>query len=118
LLSEFDRQFKGVKALRVLKERESFYKELVQYYSLVNIIAKNFDFCWEREWRFNGDFDFKYSNVVAIVANDPDNFEKKCKEALPNSKYNSVKKIPIISVSWGYEEVIEELSIKLWNVKA
>lgn len=118
LISEFDRHFKGVKALKGLSRREAFYQEIVHYYSLVNVIAKNYDFSWEREWRFNGNFEFNYNKVVAIVAEDPDNFEDKCKKNLPKPKYNYVKKIPIISTFWSYEEVIEELSIKLWNIKA
>ena len=30
---------------------------------------------WESEWRHHGDFKFKYSAIVEIVAKDPDAFK-------------------------------------------
>ncbi|WP_133149005.1 hypothetical protein [Vibrio lentus] len=48
LLSEFDRHFKGVKALSKLKRKEEYYREIVHYYSLVNLMSEKHDFSWER----------------------------------------------------------------------
>jgi hypothetical protein len=51
LLSEFDRNFEDVRALKTLKQKDEYYKEIVHYYSLINVMQKKHDFSWEREWR-------------------------------------------------------------------
>jgi hypothetical protein len=51
------------------------------YYSLINVIVENYDFAWEREWRYRGDVEFRYRDVVAIVAEDPGSFEARCKRS-------------------------------------
>jgi len=118
LLSEFDRQFKGVDALYKLKKNEEYYKEIVHYYSLVNIMNEKHDFSWEREWRHSGDFRFKYSNVVAVVAKHPDEFLERCENELSAQSVKYIRRIPIICSSWSYEDVIEEMAIKIWNKNA
>lgn len=118
LLSEFERQFKGVKALRRLRQKEEYYREIVHYYSLVNIMRENHDFSWEREWRHSGSFKFKYSDVVAVVAKDPEHFLKRCESELPSSKVKFIRRLPIISASWKYEDVVEEMAIKIWEKNA
>jgi hypothetical protein len=115
LLSEFDRQFKGVNALRRLKEKEEYYQEIVHYYSLVNIIREKHDFSWEREWRHSGSFKFNYSDVVAIVAKDPEHFLKRCESEFSPQKAKYIRRLPIISASWTYEDVVEEMAIKIWE---
>jgi len=117
LLSEFDRHFKDIQALKALRKKEEYYKEIIHYYSLINIMSEKHDFSWEREWRHSGNFTFKYSNIAAIVAKNPDEFESKCKTELTEKEFKFILKIPIISPSWSYEEVIEELSIKLWSAR-
>jgi len=117
LLSEFDRHFEDVQALRTLKQKEDYYKEIVHYYSLINIMQEKHDFTWEREWRHNGDFQFEYIDIVAIVAQEPSNFEERCKNELTERVFKYMQKIPIISPTWSYEEVIDEMSIKLWNAR-
>lgn len=118
LLSEFDRQFKGITALRRLKEKEEYYREIVHYYSLVNIMREKHDFSWEREWRHSGSFKFKYSDVVAIVAKDPENFLNRCESELPAANAKYIRRLPIISASWTYEDVVEEMAIKIWEKNA
>ncbi|WP_176474697.1 hypothetical protein [Pseudoalteromonas sp. HM-SA03] len=118
LLSEFDRQFKGVDALHKLRRNEQYYKEIVHYYSLVNIMHEKHDFSWEREWRHSGDFKFKYSNIVAVVAKHPDEFLKRCESELPDKSIKFIRRIPIICSSWSYEDVVEEMAIKIWNKNA
>lgn len=117
LISEFDKHFDGTDLYRKLREQESFYKEIVQYYSLINIIREDHDFSWEREWRYHGDLNFKYSQIAAIIASDPDDFEDKCEEKLSKTAMKYIKKTPIIDPEWNYEEVIEAISIKLWSLK-
>jgi hypothetical protein len=115
LLEEFDKQFSNITKLKQLKEEEEYYKEIIQYYSLVNIISSEHDFMWEREWRFPGDLKFKYKEIVAIIAEDPDSFLKKCSNEIDSEKMKYINKIPIISPNWNYEEVIEEMSCTIWN---
>lgn len=117
LISEFDRHFKGVNALKRLKIKQEYYQEIVQYYSLINLMSDKYDFSWEREWRINGDFKFLYRDIVAIVSPNPDKFIKSCRKKLTTKKMNFIDRIPIISSEWGYEQVIEELSEKLWEMR-
>ncbi len=118
LLSEFDRHFDGVKALSKLKRHEDFYKEIIHYYSLVNLMSDRHDFSWEREWRHSGDFKFKFSDVVAIVTENPDKFLRKCEKQLPARKVDFIKRIPIICADWSYEDVVEEMAMKIWEKNA
>lgn len=115
LLNEFENQFSGVKTLKKFKENDDFYNEIIQYYSLINIISTNHDFSWEREWRFLGDLKFDYKEIVAIIAEDPDSFEKECEREINKNKFKKIQKIPIIDPNWNYEEVIEEMSYRIWN---
>jgi hypothetical protein len=118
LLSEFDRQFKGVTALRRLEQKEEYYREIVHYYSLVNVMREEHDFSWEREWRHSGDFKFNYSDVVAIVAKDPEQFLERCEAELTSAKAKYIRRLPIVSASWTYEDVVEEMAIKIWEKNA
>jgi hypothetical protein len=118
LLSEFDSHFKGVNAFQNLRAREAYYREIVHYYSIINVISEKYDFSWEREWRHSGHFKFKYVDVVAIVAKNPEKFENKCENEFKPKQLKKVRRIPVISPYWSYEEVIEELSIKIWQKRA
>lgn len=117
LIQQFDDQFRNVKTLRKLKKEDSYYNEIVQYFSLINVINDKYDFSWEREWRYHGDFKFNYRNMVAIVCDNPEKFEVICEKKLGTKALNFVKRTPLISPEWNYEQVIEELSIKLWDMK-
>ncbi|KAE9635720.1 hypothetical protein [Aeromonas veronii] len=118
LLSEFDRQFEGIDTLNELRRTEEYYREIIHYYSLVNIMREKHDFSWEREWRHPGDFNFNYSDVVAIVAKNPDCFLRRCERELPERQFKFIRRIPIISSSWTYEDVVEAMAIKIWNKNA
>lgn len=59
--------------------------------------------------------DFKYRNIVAIIAENPESFTKECSKRVSSEKMNYLKKIPVISPQWNYEEVIEEMSYSLWE---
>ncbi len=116
LLAHFREQFKDITTLKGLKQSQrAHYEAIVQYYSLVNIIRPNHDFTWEREWRLAGDFEFKYREVVAIIAHDPDDFESECKRSLSSTKFGYVKRLPIISPNWNYEDIVEVMSTRIWN---
>ena len=82
---------------------------------MVNIIRDNNDFTWEREWRHKGSFPFRYIDVVAIIAADPDDFEAKCQRKLSAEKFRYIEMLPIISPYWNYEDIVETMSTKVWN---
>ena len=116
LLNEFDSIFKNVKTLKKLKSLEAeHYKNIVHYYSLINVVKDEHDFMWEREWRHHGDFNFRYSDIVAIIAKDPEIFEKECEKSLNRRAYGYIKRLPIITPDWTYEELIEEFAITIWD---
>lgn len=116
LLDQFDSIFKGVKTLHKLKKTEAdHYRSIVHYYSLINVVKDKHDFLWEREWRHHGDLSFRYIDIVAIIANDPDRFAKLCKKTLGRAKYRYITKIPIIDPEWTYEELLESFAIRIWQ---
>jgi hypothetical protein len=116
LLSRFHADFESVHSLNKLQKAQArHYKSIIGYYSLINIIASNYDFTWEREWRHSGPFKFKYHDIVAIVAADPESFESYCKRQLPVTARKYIGRIPIIAPAYSYEEVVEAMSIKIWN---
>lgn len=116
LLAEFRKQFAQIKTLkRPKKSQQEYYKSIVQYYSLINIIADNYDFTWEREWRLIGDLRFKYLNLIAIIARSPDTFESLCMQKLPRGKFRYIQMLPIISPEWSYEDIVERMSDKIRN---
>ena len=114
LLSRFRADFQNINRLDKLKKAQAdHYRSIIQYYSLINIIAENYDFAWEREWRYRGDFEFRYRDIVAIVAEDPVSFESHCKKSLKPERFKYVERIPIISAKYSYDEVVEAMSAKI-----
>lgn len=116
LLDEFDNIFENITTLRTLKvSNPRHYKNIVHYYSLINVVKNSHDFMWEREWRYRGDFKFRYGDIVAIIAGNPDGFEKACRREFKRKVFEYVRKIPIIYPGWSYEELIERLTLNIWN---
>lgn len=116
LLDEFDLIFKQVKTFKSLRKQEKdHYSNIVHYYSLINVVKDKHDFLWEREWRHHGDFKFKYRDIVAIIAENPDSFDRFCQKHLSVGQYKYVEKLPLINPNWTYEELLEELAISAWN---
>lgn len=116
LLDDFRSQFGEIKTLKGLrKTKQDYYKAIVQYYALINIISNRHNFTWEREWRLAGDFKFRYIDLVAVIADDPDNFELLCKKRLSKQNYRYIQMLPIISPNWNYEDIVEKMSLKIWN---
>ena len=117
LLNQFEKQFSEYISFKGLKKyEEEYYNEIIQYYSLINVIDYNNDFSWEREWRFHGNLKFNYGDVIAIIAEDTDSFMEACGNKINQSKLKYIKRIPIINPNWNYEEVIEEMSKIIWNI--
>jgi len=116
LLDEFDSLFKNVSTYKKLQKiKPAHVKNIVHYYSLINVVKDKHDFLWEREWRYHGHFAFNYADIVAIIADRPNRFEKMCEEKLGDKKFNYIKKIPIINPEWTYEELLEKFAVMIWN---
>ncbi len=117
LLDDFRKNFVEVRRYKDLTiENSDFHKELIQYYSLINIVTPKHDFMWEREWRYNGDFKFEITDLVGIIAEDKKVFWDKCKRGVGSRRVlKDLERIPIISPDWGYEELFEELALTIWN---
>ena len=116
LLSRFRSDFKTTNKLKTLRQEQAQHHDsIIRYYSLMNIIASNYDFSWEREWRYSGSFKFKYIDIIAIIAKKPEAFESYCKCQLPAPSRKWIDRIPMISPTYGYEEVVETMSTKIWN---
>jgi hypothetical protein len=117
LIDEFESIFKDVTTFKGLKEKEAHYKNIVHYYSLINVVKDQHDFMWEREWRHHGDFKFYYKSVAAIIAQNPERFKELCKNDCTDQLKRYLNRIPFISPEWTYEELIEELAIKTWELQ-
>ena len=116
LLKQFREHFKGIRSLhRFAIGQQKYHKQMIQYYSLINIIASHYNFAWEREWRYSGNFKFKYFDIVAIIARNPDNFTKYCQQSITGPRIHSLRKIPVISPKWSYEQIVDEMSCQIWN---
>ena len=115
LLEQFKGHFRNIETLRRFKSEQTFFEELIHYYSLITVIRTNHDFAWEREWRFRGDFKFKYRDVVAVIAEQPKPFMKRCEKELGPTARGYLRGIPFISPYWSHEDIIEEISMLLWQ---
>ena len=117
LLAQFKGHFQNIRTFHKFQARQAYFNELIHYYALVNVISTNHDFAWEREWRFVGDFKFKYKDIVAVIAEDPASLIQRCRDELGSRAVNCINRTPIISPYWNQEEVLEQLSVMLWRVK-
>lgn len=116
LLDQFEKEFGGIRTLKRLKTNErKHYESIIQFFALLNVVKKKNNFMWEREWRHMGDLDFKYEDVVAIIARRPYSFIEESEEHLSAPAYKAIKQIPIIDPSWKLEEVVEALATQMRN---
>ncbi|KII36646.1 hypothetical protein [Pseudomonas fluorescens] len=117
LIAQFKEKFSHSKSYKNFQQSEPWHNEAINYYSLINIISDTYDFSWEREWRFCQDFHFKRRKVAAIIASNPADFEKYSQTILSEGAFKTLKYTPIIDPIWGYEEMVEEMSHKLWSIR-
>jgi hypothetical protein len=116
LVAQFDATFKNIRSLKGLKAaKQKYFKSIIQFYALLNVVRQEGNFMWEREWRHMGHFCFEYINLVAIIAENSESFRKKCTERLSPTAYSSIRRIPIVDPSWRLEEVVEEIGVQMWN---
>jgi hypothetical protein len=82
--------------------RTGFAGESWRVLPFVNAMHGRCDFAWEREWRLTGDFEFELCDLKCVI--------------LPPSGYGPLRYsldklgIAVISPTWNYEQVIEELA--------
>lgn len=93
-----------------------YYEEdtLAKFFTLgaiTNIVKKNHDFHWEREWRVRRKLKFFYNDIYAIIA--PLSKHEELKEELKVDNFNY---IPFIDPKWNYEEMLEEVSHQMWDL--
>ena len=117
LLRRFDDDFSNIKTVGSLKKDTDYYAEIIQYYCLINIISERHDFAWEREWRYQGDFEFSFTDIAAVVAQNPKDFLKVAKKTLSHDDMEKLRRTAIIDPRWSYEQVIEGLSVDLWRLR-
>ncbi len=116
LLHEFNRHFENLTQYRSFRKKYGAEADsIIHYYSLVNIISRRIDFSWEREWRFKGHLDFHFNQLVAIILPDPDKHRSKFLHDLSSTRRRTIEKIPLISPEWSYEQLVEELTHRLWG---
>ncbi len=116
LIEQFREHFSGIKSLKKFKQTQlKRHQQILQYYSFINKMGHRHDFSWEREWRYGGDFAFKYVDLVAIIAKSPLRLKSEIKKRIKGPRARSIKKIPIISPEWDYERIVAEFSQRLWN---
>jgi hypothetical protein len=67
------------------------------------------DFVWEREWRHRGDFKFKPSKLVAVLAPSQKHPELREKINALNPQWQA-RNVPILDPSWGTNQIVKTLS--------
>ncbi len=116
LLARFDQDFANKQRYdKFAKRFGEQAKAIIQYYSLINVISDKHDFAWEREWRHSGDLEFKMQRIFAIIAKEPDAFANRCEKKLSAKQMALVRRVPIVSLDWSTETIIENLSCSLWT---
>ncbi len=110
LLTEFDKTFSDITKYRDLEEDSQYPNEIIQYYALINIMSNKCDFSWEREWRMCGNLCFEYKDIVAIIADDLEQFQETYSDRYSSSWSRYISRIPVIKPSWSYEEIIMQMS--------
>jgi len=116
LLAQFEDAFNGITQLRVLKaKKKEHFESIIQFFALLNVVSKKHDFLWEREWRYMGDFEFDYRDIVAVIAKKPDEFRKEYAARMRPKAADVLNRIPHLDPGWNHEEIVEALAIQMWD---
>ncbi len=92
----------GVDALFQAAVAKKFVGRAWRLLPFVNAMHEKYDFTWEREWRVQGDFSFRASQVVCVI--------------LPESGADSIRTkltergVACISPGWTYERIVAEMA--------
>ena len=118
LLRQFDEHFKELRQYKQFKAQFTDDADaIIGYYSLINIISDRVDFSWEREWRLKGEFKFGFDTLVGIVAPDPKAFRKTLDREFGLKLREELARIPLVSPEWNYEQLVEEMTFRIWESK-
>ncbi len=118
LLKQFDEHFKELRQYRQFKsEFGNDADAIIRYYALINIISDRVDFSWEREWRVKGDFSFTFDRLVAIIAPNPESFRKMADQCFGSKLRDEIVRIPVVCPEWNYEQLVEEMTFRIWESK-
>lgn len=119
LLSQFDAHFREHRKYRQLKKQFGEGADaIIRYYAFINIISDRVDFSWEREWRLKGDFAFGFQQLVAIIAPDPTAFRATVNTEFGPKLRDRIARISIVSPDWNYEQLVEEMSLHIWEASS
>jgi hypothetical protein len=111
LLRRFRSDFRDITTTQQVKEKHGeFSAALVSHYALCNLMSDWHDFSWEREWRFCGNFNFKYYEIVAILVDGTLKFKNRIQDEFPTEIQKHIRKIPLINPDWNYERVVDQMS--------
>jgi hypothetical protein len=125
LIQEFEKFFNYLNKKNEEKRKQdkefteqeiNYFKKKIYYFSLINKIGDNYDFTWEREWRINGGLKFEYTDIVGIIAQEFEEFNKRCQAKIQGEELKEIENIPIINPDWSYEDIIEEMSTKIKKI--
>jgi len=117
LLAQFDEHFQNTTKYKTFRRKHTNAADvIIQYYSFINIISEDYDFSWEREWRYHGDLKFEFEDVVAIICSDPPKFRETLYQNFKGNQLLSISKIPLLNPDWNYEEFIEAMSHQIWDL--
>jgi hypothetical protein len=118
LLSQFDEHFKELRQYRQFKVRFGEGADaIIRYYAFINLLSDQVDFSWEREWRLKGDLNFGFERLVAIVAPDPKAFRSLVDEEFGQKLRDDIARIPVVCPSWNYEQLVEEMTFRIWEAR-
>jgi hypothetical protein len=73
LKEKFSSELSGI-ARKCKKHWGDEIRNLAKFWGLFNTMKYTYDFTWEREWRYIGNFEFELEDVVAIVAQNKNEF--------------------------------------------
>ena len=111
LLRRFRSDFRDITNIAEARLKHGeFLEAVINHYSLCNLMIDYHDFSWEREWRYRGNFKFKYFEIVAILVDGTLHFKKLIEDNLSEEKRRHLRRIPLINPDWNYERVIDQMS--------
>ena len=116
LLDDFRFRFRNARTFQRFKKKyPKTYKTRIRYYSLINVLQSNHDFMWEREWRHNGDLEFRYFDVVAVICPKPQRLRYYARRRMTEKQLVYLDRMPTINAEWALEEIVQQMSETLWE---
>ena len=116
LLKQFDEHFKQLRQHRLFKSQFGDDADaIIRYHALINIMSDRVDFSWEREWRVKGDISIMFDRLVAIIVPNPERFRKIMDQLFGSKLRDELLRIPVVCPEWNYEQLVEEMTFRIWE---